>query len=45
MTENSDPLENAVAECKNGIIKDEYLETYIIYNLINTKELLKAIVE
>ncbi len=33
MTENGDPLENAVAERINGIIKDEYLETYDIDNL------------
>ena len=28
MTENSDPLENAVAERVNGILKDEYLNVY-----------------
>ena len=28
MTENGDPLENAIAERLNGIIKDEYLENY-----------------
>ncbi|MEP6845777.1 MAG: IS3 family transposase [Panacibacter sp.] len=33
MTENGDPLENAVAERINGIIKDEYLETYDIDNI------------
>jgi transposase InsO family protein len=28
MTENGDPLENAIAERLNGIIKQEYLEHY-----------------
>ena len=45
MTENGDPLENAVAERINGIIKDEYLETYDIDNLKDAKGLLKAVVE
>ncbi len=45
MTENGDPLENAVAERINGIIKDEYLETYDIDNIKDAKGLLKAVVE
>jgi len=45
MTENGDPLENAIAERINGIIKDEYLETYEIDNLTNAKKLLKTTVE
>jgi len=45
MTENGDPLENAVAERVNGIIKDEYLETYDIDNIKDAKELLKAVVD
>jgi transposase InsO family protein len=45
MTENGDPLENAVAERVNGIIKDEYLEAYEINCLKDAKELLKAVVE
>jgi transposase InsO family protein len=45
MTENGDPLENAVAERINGIIKDEYLETYEINSLKDAKELLKDVVE
>ncbi|QQS67546.1 MAG: transposase [Chlorobiota bacterium] len=45
MTEKGDPLENAVAERVNGIIKDEYLETYNIDNLNDAKELLKAVVD
>jgi len=44
MTENGDPLENAVAERINGIIKDEYLETYDIDNIKEAKGLLKAVV-
>ncbi len=28
MTENGDPLENAIAERVNGIIKEEYLDYY-----------------
>ena len=45
MTENGDPLENAVAERINGIIKDEYLETYDIDNIKDAKGLLKAVVD
>ena len=45
MTENGDPLENAVAERINGIIKDEYLETYDIESLKDAKGLLKAVVD
>jgi putative transposase len=41
----SDPLENAVAERVNGIIKEEYLETYEIDNLQDAKELLTAVVD
>ena len=45
MTENGDPLENAVAERINGIIKDEYLETYDIDNIKDAKGLLKDVVD
>jgi len=45
MTENGDPLENAIAERVNGIIKDEYLETYDIENIEEAKELLQAVVD
>jgi putative transposase len=45
MTENGDPLENAVAERVNGIIKDEYLDTYDIDNIKDAKKLLKTVVE
>ncbi|MEP6596122.1 MAG: IS3 family transposase [Ginsengibacter sp.] len=44
MTENGDPLENAVAERINGIVKDEYLETYDIDTIKEAKGLLKAVV-
>jgi len=45
MTENGDPLENAVAERINGIIKEEYLHNYQVNNLKEAKELLKAVVD
>jgi hypothetical protein len=45
MTENGDPLENAVAERINGIIKQEYLETYDIDNLKDAKKLLTEVVD
>ena len=45
MTENGDPLENAIAERINGIIKEEYLVNYQIYNIKDAKELLKAVVD
>ena len=45
MTENGDPLENAVAERVNGIIKDEYLDNYQVYSLAEAKELLDSVVK
>lgn len=33
MTENGDPLENAIAERVNGIIKEEYLNDYQVKNI------------
>ena len=33
MTENGDPLENAVAERVNGIIKEEYLQDHTVKNI------------
>jgi putative transposase len=44
MTESGDPLENAIAERINGIIKEEYLNDYSIDNIIQAKELLSAVV-
>jgi len=45
MTENGDPLENAIAERINGIIKDEYLHNYQVNSINEAKELLKAVVD
>jgi putative transposase len=40
MTENGDPLENAVAERVNGIMKQEYLEHHMLNNKEEVMELL-----
>jgi len=40
MTQSGDPLENAIAERVNGIIKDEYLFNYHCDNVNDAKELL-----
>lgn len=40
MTENGDPLENAIAERVNGIMKDEYLQDYSVQNIKQAKEVL-----
>lgn len=45
MTENGDPLENAIAERINGIIKDEYLYDYQVNSVKEARELLKQVVE
>jgi putative transposase len=45
MTENGDPLENAIAERVNGIVKDEYLETYEVSTIKEAKKLLEAVVD
>ncbi len=45
MTENGDPLENAVAERINGIIKEEYLFTYDIKSLDQAPIMLKRAIE
>lgn len=44
MTENGDPLENAIAERVNGIIKDEYLDAYQVNNIKEAKELLDTVI-
>lgn len=44
MTESGDPLENAIAERVNGIIKEEYLNDYSIDNIKQAKELLSVVV-
>lgn len=45
MTQNSDPLENPIAERINGILKDEYLKHFIKSNQSNVMELLKVIID
>ncbi|MFQ6602986.1 IS3 family transposase [Flavobacterium sp. C3NV] len=45
MTENGDPLENAIAERVNGIIKEEYLDDYQIEDIQEAKELLDAVIK
>ena len=45
MTENGDPLENAIAERVNGIIKGEYLFDYEIKSLSKAKKVLKSVVQ
>ncbi|MBK7882807.1 MAG: IS3 family transposase [Chitinophagaceae bacterium] len=45
MTENGDPLENALAERINGIIKDEYLQFCKPANIIEAKAILKRTVK
>lgn len=45
MTESGDPLENAIAERVNGIIKSEYLECYQVHNILEAEELLKQVVD
>ena len=41
MTENGDPLENAIAERVNGILKEEYLNYCEINNLNDAKKQLQ----
>jgi transposase InsO family protein len=45
MTENGDPLENAIAERVNGIIKEEYLNDYQLDNFEQAKELLDKVIQ
>jgi len=45
MTQSGDPLENAIAERVNGIIKEEYLNDYSIDTIKQAKELLSAVVD
>lgn len=44
MTENGDPLENALAERINGIIKGEYLDCYEVNSIHQANELLIQVV-
>lgn len=45
MTENGDPLENAIAERINGIIKEEYLNFYEVNSFKDASALLEKAVE
>lgn len=45
MTESGDPLDNALAERINGIIKGEYLEAYQVSTIEQAKTLLNEVVE
>lgn len=45
MTESGDPLENAVAERVNGIIKEEYLQDYKVKNIKEAKKVLDFVVK
>lgn len=45
MTESGDPLENAVAERINGIIKEEYLQDYKVKNIKEAKKALDFVVK
>jgi len=45
MTETGDPLDNAVAERVNGILKNEYLECYSVNSIEEAKELLDSVVK
>lgn len=45
MTEKGDPLENAIAERVNGIIKEEYLNDYEVTNIKEAKQVLKHVVK
>jgi len=45
MTENGDPLENAIAERINGILKNEYLECYETEDIAQAKLLLASVIK
>ncbi|MFD2936166.1 IS3 family transposase [Spirosoma flavum] len=44
MTETGDPLENAIAERVNGIIKNEYLGHQLVYSLAQARSVLEQAV-
>lgn len=44
MTENGDPLENAIAERVNGIIKEEYLQDYTVNTIKEAMKVLSFVV-
>jgi len=45
MTENGDPLDNAIAERVNGILKEEYLECYQVESIKEAKVLLAQVIK
>lgn len=45
MTESGDPLENALAERINGIIKGEYLDAYQVSDIEQARSLLSDVIE
>ncbi|MET4141466.1 IS3 family transposase [Pedobacter sp. UYP1] len=45
MTETSDPRDNAIAERLNGIIKNEYLSSYVVKNLEEGKQVLDFVIK
>ena len=45
MTENGDPLENAIAERVNGIIKEEYLQDYKARNMVEARLILDFVID
>lgn len=45
MTENGDPLENAIAERVNGIIKEEYLQDNTVKTIKEAKQVLSFVVK
>ena len=45
MTEKGDPLENAIAERINGIIKDEYLLNYKVETVKEARKILKEVID
>ncbi len=45
MIENGDPLENAIAERVNGIIKEEYLHNYKVTNISEARKVLAFVIK
>ena len=44
MTENGDPIENAIAESINGIINEEYLNAYEVSDIKHAKEIFDVVI-
>ena len=45
MTQPASPLDNAIAERINGIIKQEFLDTYYLSGVRDTRQILKKVVQ